>query len=72
MDYKFFLYLVVVGVVYIAGADGSTIILQNGLNEYTGCEDTYIGTSNYTISENFVPGSNHHDEPELLVHKESC
>ena len=40
-------------------ADTTTIVLQNGLNNYNGFEDTY----NFTES----PDSNYHNDPLLLI-----
>ena len=42
-----------------AYADTTTIVLQNGLNNYNGFEDTY----NFTES----PDSNYHNDPLLLI-----
>ncbi len=50
----------------LASAADTTIILQNGLDDYTGCEDSYVYTVYGMGTENFG------DLEELKVHRESC
>lgn len=47
---------------YSAHADTTTIVLQNGLNGYNGCEDSYTFTED--------PDANHCIEPDF--HLFSC
>ncbi len=64
--------IALLSILYTVQADENTLVLQNGLNDYTGCSDSYIGTSNYTVSPSYVPSSNFENNVELRVHKESC
>ena len=43
---KLFPALLIIAVLYIASSTATEIILQNGLNNYTGCSDTYIDSEN--------------------------
>lgn len=63
--------IALLSILYVVHAE-NTLVLQNGLNDYTGCSDSYIGTSDYTVSPDYVPGSNFENSVELRVHKESC
>jgi hypothetical protein len=49
-----------------------TVVFQNGLNEYTGCTDAYVGTNTWGTKPDFAPATNYGDKTELKVHKESC
>jgi len=48
------------------------ITLQNGVDGYNGCEDSYIGTNDWGTISSMAPGSNFGSQSELKVHRESC
>jgi len=60
------MYAVLLTAIHSVFAADTTVVLQNGLDGYTGCKDSYvyisygIGTVNFGGSE------------ELKVHRESC
>lgn len=49
-----------------------TVVFQNGLGEYTGCTDVYVGTNTWGTKPDFAPATNYGGKTELKVHKESC
>lgn len=55
---KLFTFLLVIAVLHITTSATTEVILQNGLNNYTGCCDTYIDSENpYDINyllDNFI------------------
>lgn len=50
----------------IASAEDTTVVFQNGLDGYTGCEDSYVYVTYAAGTANFG------DSEELKVHRESC
>ncbi len=50
----------------IAAAGDTTVVFQNDLYGYTGCEDSYVYTTYGLGTENFG------ELEELKVHRESC
>ncbi len=49
-----------------------TKVLQNGLEGYSGCEDSYITTTNWGSMTSWQKTLNHGRKTELKAHRESC
>lgn len=63
----------IIGLMYKSYANDTTVTLQNGVGDYTGCIDSYIGTNTYGASKpDFINSANYGNETELKVHRESC
>ncbi len=45
-------------------ARDTTVVLQNGLNEYTGCVDTYLFDGYF---DNSLDSNNYKDQKDLIV-----
>ncbi len=66
----FFVTLLVNIFVFVTIAD--EITLQQGLDNYDGCEDSYITKTNYSSFKDWLSSVNSGSQPELKVHYESC
>lgn len=63
---QFFFFSVLFIGLRTAAAGDTTVIFQNDLEGYTGCEDSYVYTTYGLGTENFG------ELEELKVHRESC
>ncbi len=57
---------------FIYAQDDVEVVLQNGLNGYDGCEDSYITTTNWSSIQNYQKNLNHSTKTDLIVHNEAC
>jgi hypothetical protein len=66
---KFFTFLLISIICITIYAKDTTIILQNGLNGYFGCIDSYVYRTNYAPDSAML---NYGNAPEILIHREAC